>query len=293
MDQRNDVAQALEPLDTGYDQQTGLYQGKNRMRDENSLVLMAALLAKSYPDQGKVRVTAKFLDGMNAYVKVWPGAIKVLMRPDVADSSGNLDDVLVDPSELPFRLIVSDFSKRTITPLLGGSSVVQGGSSAPELNYLPDLCRQMGIAHVFVAECTLKTRLQILAAETRNPILRLRRGLWQSKQEISNRRGVRLSAALQCNGTPTFDAYSPLNENALLFFDSRTSEDMIPKKPKLHESIQRLREGKHIRLAFSGRLNRIKGVDDLIIIAEKLQRLRVPFSSTFAAMASLNPSCAV
>jgi len=246
------------------------------MTASQRLIVLPGLRGKALPD-GKVRITGKFAEGMALYAQRWPGEVAAILHPDDSPHSGNLDDISVDPRELSFAVKVVPFDSDQLLTELKSARVVQGGSDHM-LNHVPAFCAQQGIAHVFVSEYSLRTRWQIIDAERPNPLVRLRRYAWAWNQERRNKAGVTSSAGVQCNGTPTYEAYAPLNKRTLLFFDSRVSEDMIPSSPAVLARIEQLAKGAPIRLAFSGRLNRMKGADDLLGVAAELRNLGVPFT---------------
>lgn len=239
------------------------------------LLVLPSLTSYVYPDS-RIRLTEKFVDGMQAYVDRWPGPVAVILEPDCQAESGNLDDRALRPTDLPFAIHVMYFSSPELNPLLARSSVVMGGADH-RLNHLPAMCRKIGTAYVFVTEYSLRTRCQIIDSEAANPIVRARRKLWAYRQELHNRRSATLAAALQCNGTPTFDAYSALNSDPLLYFDSRIDDSMFPDAPMIRSRLDALRRGSPIHLAFSGRLSPMKGADDLPRVADELRRRGVPF----------------
>jgi colanic acid/amylovoran biosynthesis glycosyltransferase len=240
------------------------------------LIILASLRANVRSD-GSVRITRKFLDGMDRYASLWPGRVTAILHPESSPQSGNLDDVLVEGAALNFDLRVLPFDGAELLDVLRQADVVQGGPDYL-LNHVPAFCKEAGVAYVFVSEYTLKTRNQIVRANTSNPIRRARRYFWEWNQERRNRANVIASAAIQCNGVPTFEQYAPLNRNTLLFFDSRIDPGMIPQQSNLVSRIARLKQGDPIRLAFSGRLNRMKGADDLIRVAAALREMKVPFT---------------
>jgi glycosyltransferase involved in cell wall biosynthesis len=131
---------------------------------------------------------------------------------------------------------------------------------------------------VYGTEYSLKTRRQIINAETGNPLLRARRHLWEWNQERRQRKAIRAATGVQCNGTPTFEAYRALNRNPLLFFDTRTTRDMVIRENDLRQRLAGLGSSRPLRLAFSGRLNRMKGAHYLPRIAERLRSLSVDFT---------------
>ena len=245
------------------------------MSHSQELVILPSLGA-TLAGAGKVRITAKFIEGMRQYAKHWPGHVTAILHPDDSEYSGNLDNVVVDADQDGFSFRVLRFDGPELLDALSNARLVQGGANHL-LNHVPEFCKRNGIPYVFVSEYSLRTRRQIIAAETNNPILRARRYLWAWNQERKNEKNVRLSAGVQCNGTPTFDAYSPLNDRTLLYFDTRVSSEMFAGRANVVSRIESLRQGAPIRLAFSGRLHRMKGVDHLPVVASLLREAKVPF----------------
>ena len=140
-----------------------------------------------------------------------------------------------------------------------------------------------------IAEFSLETRLQVVRSEVRNPIISLRRQWWEINQERRQRKAIRLSSGIQCNGTPTFEAYRPISPSPLLFFDTRVSEDMLITNRELEERATVVKQGGPLRLMFSGRLIAMKGADDLALVAAELRRLGVSFEMTICGGGVLEP----
>lgn len=254
----------------------------------NTLVVMPSLDIGLSAD-GRLRLTRKFISGMQMYVDCWNGPVEVLAQRSEADHSGNLDDVWVQPGALPFRVTVADFDSEEARSALRRAAVVQGGADH-RLNHMPALCAAMGVRYVFVAENTLQTRWQIIDADALAWPVAWRRKLWALRQERANIASARASAAVQCNGTPTFEAYRPLNDRTLLYFDSRVATNMLPAAPRARERSRPWSTPDPIRLAFSGRLNRIKGADHLVRVARALRDLKVPFLMDIYGDGPLEPS---
>lgn len=241
-----------------------------------TLVILPSLGATLSPDGG-IRLTGKFISGVRLIVEQWDGPVEVLIQKDEANHSGNLDDVWVRPEDLPFRVTVADFHSLEAKAVIARAAVVQGGADH-RLNHMPDWCSELGAQYVMVSEYTLRTRWQIIDADRLNPLVTWRRKVWAWRQERANRASVKAAAAIQCNGTPTFDAYQPLNDRALLYFDSRVTADMLPAAPRLAARKAPWSSVEPMRLAFSGRLNRMKGVDHLPLVAQGLRDRGVPFT---------------
>lgn len=241
-----------------------------------TLVIVPSLGAGLSPS-GDIRLTKKFVSGMSMICSHWDGPVELLVEHDEAPDSGNLDDIWIAPDELPFRVTVADFHSPQAKALIARAAVVQGGTDH-RLNHMPGWCAELGAQYVVVSEYTLRTRWQIIDAEPLNPLINWRRKLWAWRQELANVAAVKSAAAVQCNGTPTFDVYSRLNTHALLYFDSRVTTDMLPAAPRLARRETPWSATDPIRLAFSGRLNRMKGADHLPLVAKALRDRQVPFT---------------
>jgi glycosyltransferase involved in cell wall biosynthesis len=85
-----------------------------------------------------------------------------------------------------------------------------------------------------------------------------------------------LADGVQCNGTPTYSAYSSLTPSPLLFFDTRTNGDMLTTPERIVARSENLAK-RPIHLVFSGRLKLMKGVNHLPLVADHLRKLGVPF----------------
>ena len=235
--------------------------------------------------KGTITLTQKFIDGMLEYLKYWDGPVTAYMQP-TEERSWNLDEVEIDRARLPFKVEVISFDDPGLGRVLAGAKVILGSVSYHQ-NQLSSLCRSIGVPCVYVSEYSLKTRCQIVRADTRNPLLCLRRIWWQCNQERLFRRAIRLASGIQCNGTPTFEVYRAINPRPLLFFDTRTSEEMLASEQELKERTDSLLRGSPMRLLFSGRLDLMKGADHLVRVASDLRRLGVPFDFTICGGGSL------
>jgi colanic acid/amylovoran biosynthesis glycosyltransferase len=214
---------------------------------------------------------------MQAYVDHWDGPVTLLIEPDQYAHSANLDDVWVRTTDLPFHTVVARFDSELAKKTMTEGGLVLGGPDH-RMNHAAATCASAGVPFVLVTEYSLQTRLQIVDAD--RPVFwkRWRRRRWAVQQEKSIVATARQAAGLQCNGTPTFDSYHAINANTLLYFDSRLSRQMIPAEPALASRLMSpFGQTRPIRLAFSGRLNAMKGADHLVKVAEALRDLHVPF----------------
>ncbi|MEZ5664488.1 MAG: glycosyltransferase family 4 protein [Burkholderiaceae bacterium] len=242
----------------------------------NHSLLVAPSLAAGVGRPGQIRLTGKFIAGMQSYVDLWGGPVILLIEPDPSKQSVNLDDVWVRVDELPFKVVVARFDTEPARRALLEAGVVMGGTDH-RMNHAAATCKQAGVPFVMVTEYSLKTRLQIVDSD--DPVFwrRWRRRQWAIGQEKAIVASIRQSAGLQCNGTPTYEAYRHLGADTLLYFDSRVSPGMIPDAPALAGRTFAPIPARPLRLAFSGRLNPMKGADHLLKVATALRELGVPF----------------
>jgi colanic acid/amylovoran biosynthesis glycosyltransferase len=243
-----------------------------------SLVVLPSIGAIPHAD-GQITITRKFLDGVAVFARLWDGPVEVILPP-IVTATDNLDSVRVDPRDFGVSVKVVPFEDNFgMMRELSGAGIVLA-SVYYKLNNAAVWCAKMRVPCVYVSEYTLQTRLQILDTEASNPLIRARRRLWEYGQERRIKTSLRLAAGVQCNGTPTYDAYQAICPNSLLFFDGRTEREMLITEDELTERLECLRSGRPLRLVFSGRLIRMKGADHLPLVAAELKRRQIPFEMT-------------
>jgi colanic acid/amylovoran biosynthesis glycosyltransferase len=237
-----------------------------------TLVVVSPL--KGFRDAfGALTFTRKFIEGMQLYREYWDGPITLLCEPSDTPSN-NLDNVAIESVAFAIKCapMTADFLRASIP----GRSVVLS-SVGEQFNHVSSVCREKGVPCVYISEYTLKTRLQIVD-EAKKPLIR---SAWsklrQVQQELAQRKAIRNSAGIQSNGLPTYDAYHRLNESPHLYFDGRVEESMLATEEAIDRRLEEMKAGGKIRLLFSGRLDPMKGVRDLPIVAQHLIEMRVPF----------------
>lgn len=239
------------------------------------MVLVPSLDAfPTAPD--RVLLTRKFVDGAAAYAARWPGPLVVLFARAPAPTA-NLDNHDYRLADLPFEIRWRPESPADLARVVRDAALIAPALYFRDLQW-PALARAAGVPVVYTSEYSLRTRLQIVRAETANPLLRARRSLWNRRLERRYLAAVRDAAGIQCNGTPTFDAYRNASPRPLLFFDTRVTRDMLLTPDRLDARLAHLRTGAPLRLAFSGRLAPMKGADHLPRLAAALARRGVDFT---------------
>lgn len=241
------------------------------------LLVLIPSLKVSTDQQGNRSITQKFISGVNLYKKYWPGPVTVLIE-ESQNNDSNLDHVSIETiNNFDLQIIDLDDIANILTPL---NNTVVLASIHYRQNKIADICKELNIPCVQTSEYTLKTRLQIVKSEKNNLLKRWRTYLWEFLQERKNKTSVQAASGVQCNGTPTYETYKHLNDNCLLYFDSRVNLGDIISAEDLKKRTSALMSNQPIRLVFSGRLNAMKGADHLVYFANALNKLGVNFTLT-------------
>jgi len=252
-----------------------------------TLAILSGLQVERGSD-GRVVITQKFIDGICEYQKYWRGRILVFME-ERQTPTNNLDRISHEIGNLPFELKLVDFLSIQEDADFQSASLVLA-SAGYKTNHISEACRVYGVPCVYVTEYSLKTRMQVIDATTKNPLLRLRRYLWEASQELKQRRAISIASGVQCNGTPTHKAYQGSNSSPLLYFDSRVTKDMLATEATLAQRTTHCSNGAPLRLLFSGRLIEMKGADHLILTAQRLKEIGVRFSMSICGDGHLRAS---
>jgi glycosyltransferase involved in cell wall biosynthesis len=226
-------------------------------------------------ENGDLIITRKFIDGMACYAALWKGKSRALVRAS-SQHTDNLDNIRVRPADLPFELRVLGAEEPWENGTDGAAVVL-----APlgiEFTDLAQVLRVRGVPLVYITELSLRTRLQIVRSLGVHPLRQLHKFAWEARAERTYRKALGLSQGVQCNGTPTFRAYQAVSPDAMLYFDSRSTAEMLATPDHLTARFARSRQNGVLRLAFSGRLIPIKGVDHLVPLAAALRARNVPFT---------------
>jgi len=242
---------------------------------DRELVLLPSLRASPGRD-GRLVMTRKFLNGVEAYSRAWPGPVHVLAELS-EHATDDLDHVEIDPRAPDAVVTARPTEAAALAERLRRAAAVLGFLSPYQLD-IAERCRAMGVPLIFTSEYSPRTEKQIVDAGTRNPLLRWRRKLWIDGAERKRVAALRIAAGIQCSGTPAFEHYRPYHDNALLFFDNRVPIEAVITTDALEQKLAGLSAPRPLRLVFGGRLIAMKGVLDLPRIAARLRERGVPFT---------------
>ena len=244
------------------------------LRSSNPILLVIPSVGAAR-DGDFVVLDQKLLTGWTFFASHWPGRTRFLFRE-------------IDPKELTFgkRCRAQDLPGdiefvRAIENIpdasLSAASVILGAGDSFDSFELAKRARRLGTPLCYVIEYTLATRLRIEAERPRSLVRKARTMVWLIGQERRRRAAFRAAAALQANGVPAADAYRNTTKDLLTYFDTRLFRAMAATDDEIHARIAHLGQEGPLRLAFTGRLEPLKGAHHLIPVARHLLDLGVDF----------------
>lgn len=222
---------------------------------------------------GRLRMDVKFVEGMRLHKALWPGTITVVMwdhghaipfGAEYAPDALGFDYVVLEPG----RPMPQDILQRH-DRILASADMVE----------TLDLVEMGTVPVTFSVEYTIGTRLRIVALDRGLSFPRkIWSMLWNLRMERHRRRAFRRCAGVQANGYPAFEAYCRLNPNTILYLDGRMRRDMLATPDEMAARAACLRQGGPLRLVHSGRLEPMKGAQDLLPMAQSLAAKGVDFT---------------
>ncbi len=233
------------------------------------LIVASSTQAKS--DGPGFLVDRKFLTGMEMYARSWEGPVQALLP--LSDTAA--------PYAGPYRQGDMGFELLTWRP--GSGSVAEAVAGADLVMASGDDHAQLDLwkSHrrvVYMIEYTLEARLDILRLDRAGqPLRHARSYAWNLATERRRRRALREAVGLQANGYPAWDAYGALNRRSMIYLDNRIDATLFATDGEQAARRDRRLRGEPIRLVHSGRLERLKGSQDLVAICGHLRSLGVPF----------------
>ena len=235
-----------------------------------------------------VRLDVKFVEGMRAHCAAWPGTVSCLLREGARDIPYAVDTTT---GELGFGLGVLGPDEPITGTMLSGADVVMVSADDAGNLSLPALARAAGAKTCLSLEYTLETRARIAWLDRKRSLPRRPYSLlWNLHQERRRRHAVRLSDAVQANGYPAFAACRRANPNTLLYLDNGMTEALFASDAEMAARAGRLAGGAPLRLVYSGRLERLKGAQDLVPVAQALRAQGTAFSLDIFGTGSLEPA---
>lgn len=252
---------------------TGKREGRagNRKMHQPRLIMFAP--APVLRMGNRLRLDVKFVEGVAQHCEAWPGPVSCVLREGCGDIPFGAE---YDLDTLPFDLRILGRHEPVALGHVEGADVILADADDTNLLSLVPLARQAGAKIAYVIEYTLQTRMQILMLDRqRSPLRKLRGAAWLLHQERRRRRAMHQADALQCNGYPAAESYGRLNGNAMTYMDGRLTPEVLATPADIKARQQHLRSGAPLRLIHSGRLEPMKGAQDLLPVMRELARLGV------------------
>ncbi|MFN5997119.1 MAG: glycosyltransferase [Paracoccaceae bacterium] len=223
----------------------------------------------------RLRLDVKFVEGMRVQQSLWPSRITVALRRGAPAIPFGRD---YDRAELPFDLLLLDPNEELVARHMAGYDLIYAGGDDFRCLGLTDHLSP-GQKIVYVIEYAHETRMQILNLDRdRGVIGRLKGGFWLKQQEKRRLRAFRAATALQANGYPAYDQYGPVCADTLLYLDGRMTPELFATEAEMTGREAHRAAGAPLRLIYSGRLETMKGAQDLLPVAQRLTERGVDFT---------------
>jgi glycosyltransferase involved in cell wall biosynthesis len=239
---------------------------------------------------GTLFLDNKFVSGTEFIREAWGGPLHCILR----ESSGRFAfGSSVDPETLGFGISVVP-AGAPVDPAVADAHdvVLLAADSHLDLDFAT-LARGRRAKTVYAIEYTLGTRLRIAMLDReRNLARRLWSCGWNVRQEFRRRRALREADGVQVNGYPALEAYRGINRDVFLYLDNRMTADLFATGDEMDARREHLVSGKPLRLVNSGRLDPMKGAQDLVPVALALAQLGVNFTLDIFGDGSLAPQIA-
>lgn len=236
-------------------------------------VLMICVPAPVLDIAGGYHLDVKFVEGMRRHVADWGGKVHCIMwrgATSIPFGRGYRAD------ELGFDLTVLDQGAPLPQHVLRDSDVALISADMADFAGLSRAAVSAGLPVVVGLEYTFQTRMQIVWLDRNISSLRkLRRSLWLWRKERQMKAQLRRVQGAQFNGYPACDAYSRLTANPYLYLDNRMSADIMAQPVDMTIRAERLLSGQPLRLIHSGRLEPMKGAQDVLSVMRALRGLGV------------------
>ncbi|MCE9621044.1 MAG: glycosyltransferase family 4 protein [Actinomycetia bacterium] len=235
---------------------------------------------------GIVEVSAKFLEEVERYAKFWPGTVRLIAYED-SNWGTSFGTVKREIASLPFELVIRSHDELDAGVFADDVAALLCGVGH-RYNHLAAIGRDLGVPVVYVAEWSRRTQNVITAIDSPNNFVKARRLFWLWRQRRSIHKSLAAAAALQCNGTPTFDEYAKVNQHRLLYFDNRITDDLLIDPSALDVRLAKLAAATDpLQLVFTGRLTPTKGVLDLLQVVKELRKADVGFELSIVGAGDL------
>lgn len=253
------------------------FAGLRRKAPVMSTLVMIPPTPVQVLEQERVVLDKKFVEGMARHCERWPGPVHCILRRGAHKIPFGAEYAKQD---LGFALSVIDSDAAVPNSALEDAGLILcSGDMVHELDMWRRMVQAQHAKLVYVVEYTLETRLRIAWHDRGRGALRKLYSMgWNLAQERHRRRAFRAADGVQVNGYPAHEVYGRLNSNCLLYLDNRMTLELFARPEEMDARAAYLRGGGPIRLIHSGRLEPMKGAQDLLPVARGLLDAGVEFT---------------
>ncbi|WP_406648709.1 glycosyltransferase [Aliisedimentitalea scapharcae] len=244
---------------------------------DRSLRLLMVAPAPVIPVPDGMTLDAKFVEGMRLQSDLWPGQFDCILRRGAR--SIPFGARVINPAQETFGLHVLEEDERLTQAHFEGYDLVMCSADDDRNLGLAPLVQAAGARLVVTLEYTLETRLKILfLTPGRSLPRRCISALRLMARELRRRRFMASAQGLQANGYPAHSLCRKSDPDALLYLDNRMSPGLFATKTEMDARCDRLLSAAPVRLVYTGRLEPMKGAQDLIPVARALSQRGVTYS---------------
>lgn len=234
---------------------------------------------------GKPFLDIKFVEGMRLYAELWDGHVSCILK--LRDDSFAFGKVY-DMSDLPFEIKFLPENEFISAEHIGTDDIVIASGDNHHYLNLGNACKIANAKLIFIIEYIPESNRQInFLVRGRSFAKKIYSLLWAMRQEARRLKAFRQADGLQANGYPAFTHYKSQNRNTIMYLDSRLREGMIATQDEMAGRLARLKTNAPVRLVHSGRLETLKGSQDLIPIARHLASKNIDFTLDIFGTGSL------
>lgn len=223
---------------------------------------------------GNVFVDRKFVSGMKWFANKLSFPITTV-HPSVTSLELVMDGVWIPLKDLGFNVMCMDLSEsrrdslEEIAKQISRSRLVY-----TSMHHIAAMALKLSVPYILMRENELGTQLAI----ARNSINSSLRGLVRVGRVVARHfsediRVMRGARVIHCNGFPVYDESLRFNSNCLLYLDSRVASSDLISDGQLNERLIKAAQRKTLRVLYSGRYERIKGVLDALRVVIECQRM--------------------
>lgn len=247
------------------------------MKNKPDPSLPKLLIAPSVPvwtDGDGYIFDRKFYDGMCLYAELWQGRVACVMNTSPA-APPPFGLVRKKDDEMPFAFQAIGPDERLNENHLNGVSIVLASGDNAKSFHISGLCHSKNIKCVYIIEYIPETRRQIARLGTRNHLRKIVRVIRVQTMEQKRLGSFANATGIQANGVPAYERYKHFGKT-MLYLDTRAYKSQMATEQDICKKLK-YNQSRPLRLAFSGRLIRMKGADHLLKVAKALKSHGTPF----------------